>query len=154
MPSLLIFAPCEKVIIDQDNNVSLIGVLNGLQIQVPQNPNAARPRGMAAYKWEVVTYWDIKPEDRGKRFEQHIKLFGPDGEPTKIEATAAVQTNAQNHRITTTVWGFPILEPGRYVLKLYFQEAHSVEPAPENFLMFRFMTPVAEYPIAVTYETK
>jgi hypothetical protein len=41
----LLFAACEKVIIDQDNNVSLISLLQDLKVDIPEGETSSREAG-------------------------------------------------------------------------------------------------------------
>ena len=59
MPKLLMFAPCEKVIIDQFNNPTLVSILQQWapdQRDIPEN-------AFAPQRWDVFTLWYRLAED-------------------------------------------------------------------------------------------
>lgn len=141
MPKLLLFAPCEKVIVDQQNNVSLISILQDLKIQVPETGPVPPANASAAIKWDVLTVWARSDDDAGKRYEQRIALFNPEGAPTEISTTTPVETKNASHRIVATIFGFPIGSSGRYRLKLWLSEDGRESREP-----------IAEYAITVSQE--
>jgi len=141
MPKLQLFAPCEKVLIDQQNTVSLISVLQELKVQVPETGPMPPANAKAAYKWDVLTEWARTDDDFGKRFEQRIALFDPAGKPTELSTTTAINTEKATNRIVATILGFPIGSLGRYTLKLWLSENGQETPQP-----------IAEYAITVSRE--
>jgi|SoiMetStandDraft_2_1073263.scaffolds.fasta_scaffold629529_1 hypothetical protein len=111
MPRLLLFAPCEKVITDQQgNSVSLITLLQEIRYSVFQNvqipPNAALPM-----KWDVLSLWEKETGDEGIEFEQKIRLVDRN-ERVLIEYGAQFRFEKRVHRLTLRILGFPMTEPG------------------------------------------
>jgi len=124
MPKLLIFAACEKVLIDQLNNLSLISVLQEAKVGMPpQGVQAQLPSGaklMAPIKWDVLALW-AKTDD--KVCEQRVALFDPSGNPTGIDATGELDFQGKaTLRHMVTVLGLPVYEMGVYLLKLWVRE--------------------------------
>lgn len=144
MPKLLIFAACEKVLVDQQNNTSLITLLQEAKvgIPVPAPGQEVPPPGakvMAAMKWDALTLW-TKTDD--KIYEQRIALFDPSGNPTGIEAAVGLDFAGKGTlRNVATVFGFPIYEMGVYLMKLWLREKGQ-----------EFGDPIAEFPITVIRE--
>jgi hypothetical protein len=142
MPNLLIFALCERVIVEQGaNTISLIAVMNDLTVPVPAGaeipPNAAAPQ-----RWYVLTMWHRQTDESGRRFEQRVELIGPSGQ-TMVNAQAAVTfpDAALIHRNVVTIEGFPIGFAGAYTLRLSLREADQ-----------EWVTR-AEYPLKVVHHT-
>ena len=143
MPKLLIFAPCQKAIIDKaDNTVSLIGVIQGLVI----NLNAVRPIGdipvdaVIPMSWAIATVWLQTPEDGEKKFEQRIDIITPNN--TRLPANAQqFQMLLRTHQIAVIAASFPIGIQGEYKLVLSLRE---VEANGE-------WIDLAEYPIEIQH---
>src|SRR5437867_283000 len=107
MPRLLLFAACEKFIIDQQNNASMISLLQ--ELAIPVQDNTVPPSGAAAaMKWDAVAIWLKGEDDFGKTYEQRIALFEPSGEPTGVSVSSTFAIEPATHRNVTTIYGFPI----------------------------------------------
>lgn len=119
VPKLLIFAPCEKVIIDQNNNVTLIAVMEAFQVRLPQQEipeNAAAP-----VRWNTLTLWKKEPGDEDTRYEEFVELIGPDG-TLLMKAHAIFAITGPAHRHIAEFYGFPIVRTGgQYSLKLFLR---------------------------------
>ena len=148
MPKLMAFVACEKVIIDQDNNVSLITLLQELKSQIPESVTKEIPPGvktMAAIKWVAFSMWVKASDDENeKEYQQRVALVDPSGESTGIEGAAPFKfgSDKTSMRASVNVLGFPIYATGRYTLRLWMHEKGQPE-SPE---------PIAEYPIVVKRE--
>lgn len=139
MPKLLMFAPCEKVLIDQQNNISLIALLQEVSVEVPEPPLGT----MAALKWDAFSLWLKTPDDAGRSYEQRVALFDPSGHPTGIEGSAPLNFGDKlTLRNIATVFGFPISATGRYLLKLWLYEKG--QPPKEH---------ISEFPILVVRQS-
>ena len=119
MPKLLIFAPCEKVIIDQENNPSLISVLQGLTSTLPKDAKVPQD-ALAVIRWTIFTLWNREEADEGKEFTQDCVLLSPDGKPT-INVSMPFRFTGSTQRNIMQLYGFPIA-PGEYLLKLRLSE--------------------------------
>lgn len=141
MPTLLMFAPCEKVIVSNDNTCSLITLVEVVRIGVLDSPTETLPEGAAIpFNWAIFTLWKPTDEERGRRFQQMVHLIAPSGEAV-LEAPAEFEfePDKRTHRVMSRVMGFPILPAGEYNLKLSLREA-----GQEN--VWREIT---EYPILI-----
>ena len=138
-PKLLLFAACEKVIIDQNNVFSLISLLQELRIEIPEPPpDADGKTPIVPMKWDVVALWTkADADEREALYQTRFALIDPTGRPSEFEGTAdLVFADKQNYRVVTTILGFPIRHEGRYVVRLWLHKKG--EPKGE---------PVAEFPI-------
>src|SRR3712207_1814456 len=81
MPTVKLFAPCMRAIISQeDNSVSLISLLQGVRIPVPQGAEVPA-NAVAPFTWDVVTIWHTLPDDpRDRPFEQRVRVLSPSGD--------------------------------------------------------------------------
>ncbi len=142
MPKLLLFAPCEKLIVDEEGNPTLITVLQNLGIEVPAGEQVPRDV-MTPQTWDVITLWYPEDGDPGKTFHERLEFTQPDGSiPIRTKITFRMEDKTQRNK--THIMGFPIGQAGQSRLNLFLDE-NGTEPARE---------PRAFYPINVTHKAK
>jgi hypothetical protein len=143
MPRILIFAPCEKVILGQgDNSASLITIIRQMQFQVPVGQ--AIPEGAGVFaRLSIFCQWHRLPTDANRVFEQRIVLSLGNENPV-LESVAEFQMTEPLHRLTVNVPLLPILHPGEYSLKLFLREKGQQD----------WGSAIAEYPLGVTHVTE
>jgi hypothetical protein len=136
MPRPLIFAACDNVLIDRDDNsASLISLIEGVTVSIEgEIPEDAR----LPMRWFVFCLWHKEAGDEGKRFEQNIRIISPSGKVGK-ENPFPVVMEKSNHRIKLAVQDLPIGEFGEWTLTLSLREADSGE-----------WKQVASYPFNIT----
>ena len=139
MAKLLIFAPCEKVVIsNEDNAASLISILQGFNVpmQPPQDQTALAP-----VTWYVFTLWERETDDAIED-RQRFELHTPTGELLLQGEAPILRGNELEkifHRTASKIAGFPIKgEFGAYTLTLSTRKAHQSE-----------FTDVAVFPIPI-----
>jgi hypothetical protein len=122
MPKLLLFAPCEKVIIDRESGTaSLITILQDVTVSIP--PDVQLPEKAAVpLRWYVFTVWHKQPGEEGKRFAQEIELSGPDGSSIFSATSQFEMADQSYHRVTSLFSSFPVWQSGWHTLKLYLSE--------------------------------
>jgi hypothetical protein len=136
MPKLLIFAACEKVLLDQNtNSISLIALLQEVHFKVPQGaplvPNASLPM-----QWAAISVWQEEtPADSGVEFEQRVALENAAGQ-LLLENVAKWHFEKSSHRIVANVLGLPIAR--KLALSLTYRVAG-----------MRDWLPAASFPIEV-----
>ena len=143
MPRLLLFAPCERVIIGQgDNSVSLIVVIQEMKFQTFGQAQDIKEDQAVSARFTIFSQWYASSGDEGKGYEQRIAL-GLAGEKAVIEATAEFQfsNNIKMMRIAAQVPLMPILKPGEYSLTLCLREKGESE----------WSKAVADYPLMITH---
>src|SRR5215213_8820562 len=123
MPKILAFVPCEKVIVSQqDNTTSLISLIEGFSIDIPQGVELAEDASIQM-KWYVFSLWEKVVGEEEQRFEQRIELILPDGKKALDMATLIeFEPEPKRFRQVTTVMGFPISPAGPCALKLSLRE--------------------------------
>lgn len=115
------FVPCEKILIDQDNNLSVIAVFQRIDIAVPE-PAKIPETAMSGFRWSVLTMFEREPDDESKVFEQKCELVTPTAKST-MRAAATLRMNHSVERVMITFHGFPVFKtPGSFRLKLYLRE--------------------------------
>lgn len=140
MPKLLAFLPCEKVILDDTKNASLIIVLQG--VGVPIGKEGIPKNAVAPKEWAVFTLWARPaPEDVGKTFYQFVQLLLPDGtEFTKSHLEFKMEAG-KVHTNRLNVVGFPVGQAGEITLNMWLEE-HEAK-----------WTEVYSYPLTVSHLT-
>jgi hypothetical protein len=138
MPRPLLFVACEKVIVAQDQTISIVSILEKMISNVPAS--AALPEHASVpMRWSVVMVWLYEDSDKGKRFETISRLIAQDGsiamhtEPSEIIATS----EKPRFRHVGVVDQFPVTD-GDLVLRLLIRELGTEE-----------WQIVSEYPIEV-----
>src|SRR5437763_15179119 len=130
MPKLLVFAPCEKVIISQDeNNPTLIATLStvGGQFETPQPLNDKT--AMAPMRWSIFSLWQKETGDEAKTLVQHLRFISPSGRRA-IDGGQDFRMLAAIHRMSAHIGGIPVGENGVWRLELFMYE--SGQPIPKE----------------------
>jgi hypothetical protein len=140
MPRILVFAPCEKVIVSEhDNTTSIMSIIEGFTIAVPEGVEVP-PDSSIPITWHVLSLWERADDDKGRNFEQHVGLELPDGRQTlDAPSTLDFQSGKLRFRAVSIVNGFPVSPAGACLLKLSLREVGQGE-----------WQEVATYPIYIT----
>jgi hypothetical protein len=137
----LLFAPCEKALVDQNNNISLISVLEELHIDIPEAVDVPT-KAVGVIHWDVVALWAPTTDDDAKLYEQRVEVVAPNGMVIAGGNVTFEMRTGRNHRNTVRITGFPVGPPGDYVLKLSIRE-------DRDGMLFH---EVATYPLRVKRE--
>jgi hypothetical protein len=124
MPKILLFAPCEKIIIDGvTNNVTLISLLQRVIYRIKTNvqigPNAAVP-----IQWDTLAMWQREEGDEGTTFNQRIELRSASNQ-VLIDRQSPFRFETRFARVITRAQGFPIGTPGFLSLVLSYKRPES-----------------------------
>lgn len=140
MPKLLLFAPCEKVLVDEKSHTtSLIVILQEIHYKVPPGTQL-QPNALLSMNWSVVSLWqEEEPADAGVEFEQRVVLENSAG-TALIANEVKWKFEKPSHRIVGNVPGIPV-GTRRLMLKLSFR-----------VVMSRDWHEVAAFPIELMQE--
>lgn len=143
---LLIFAPCEKVILDKAGNPSLISIMQNVHITVPDGEtvpdNAVSPK-----EWFVFTHWLASDEDMGVTLSQKTQVILPDGKvfgDPPVTSSASFKVDDPEKRIIqnlVTLLGFPVGREGPISVRAWIEDEGG-----------KAITDVLNYPLKVIYE--
>ena len=119
MPKLMVFAPCEKVIVDSNTGTpSLISLLNTIStiakagVEIPSD-------GAVFRTWDTFTLWWPMPEDRDKQIRQITQIILPDGKVFLAQYNDFVLENRLHYNVTHW-FVFPSLE-GVYSITMWLE---------------------------------
>src|SRR5260370_10196220 len=124
---LLVFAPCEKVIIDHKGNPSLISLMQKITVQIPAGDlEKLPPTAMAPMTWYVFTHWLIEENEMGREFVQRVDVVLPNkevlagkGSSITFKPTDPAKNIMQNN---VTLMGLPVGRSGPITVNLWVEE--------------------------------
>jgi hypothetical protein len=139
LPRLLLFAPCQKGIVDKnEGTVSMIGLVNG--VTVASLSDAVEENAVLPYSWCAVSAWYKEEGDEDASFEDLVELVTPNGNIV-VRSVIPFSISARIHQNLHNSFGFPVGEPGVYTLRI------SIRRLPEE----SEWSIVSEYPIEVIH---
>ena len=122
MPKLLVFAVCEKIIVDDSGNATLITLLNEIHIALPTDGTVLPPDALAPKEWAVFAMWAVEQEDFGHDFVQEMEMSFEDGTifkkqslPFHVKPDVRVAVNRAN------IIGFPIGKQGSFTVTVWLR---------------------------------
>jgi hypothetical protein len=122
MPKLLVFAPCERVILaaEGDPSASLIAILQGFGVPVrpPRDERVNIPM-----VWHIFSLWEQVSDD-DLSYRQKFQLVGASGEELIMSRVLPVIAKTDRpkrfHRVNVRIAGFPLKgDAGDYLVKLW-----------------------------------
>lgn len=140
MPKLLVFVPCERVILGQgDNSVSLIILIQKLQLNQTQTP-PLEENGTVFARISLFAEWLKSLDDSDKTFEQKF-TFGSAGTKPIVETAMEFKMSQRTLRTIGLFEGFPVVPAGEYEFSLWLREKGADWPD----------VPVARYPVEIAH---
>jgi len=123
MPKILIFAPCDKVIVsEQDNTTSLISLIEAFTIGISEDAEVPEDASIPL-KWHILALWERLEGEEGKNFEQRTQFILPNGrEGLGGTMTLDFKPESKRFRAVSIILGFPVSPSGACVLKLSVRE--------------------------------
>lgn len=150
MLKLLVYAPCEKVIVAVDQTVSLISMMESVQVNVgPDLPADA----LAPIRWSILSLWKRDQEvQEPVQIEERADVVRPDG----IVATGGTTkfTVSNDHlfyRSLVQVPVFPIGLPGFVKVRC---QTRQTNPDTEWTEFAEFPLLVIHQPVEIDKQTK
>ena len=122
MPKLLVFAPCTKFIVsEEDNSASWIAIMEGLEVGIPAGVTELPANASVPFSWTVATMWYSTPEDSDKEYEQRVQILWPDGR-LLAEGIVLFRMTHRTHRNRVNIQSFNVSQPGEQLLRLAIRE--------------------------------
>jgi hypothetical protein len=141
MPKLLLFVPCEKLLVDENGNPTLVCLIQTIGLQIKKDVEVPE-QTVAPREWDIVTLWEPLEGEQGAKFAQHIELVLPDGRPSPIASRLEFQMGDRSQRNKVHIIGFPVGRVGNYTLKMRLE---ALSPGVAGY-------PEVSYPIQITHE--
>lgn len=142
MPKLLLFVPCEKAILAQDNSVSLINILETFTVTLPEEVKSKLPAPLKApMNWVVVVLWERVPGDESKSYEQILRFVLPDGQ-IAFEGVERFEMSQRFMRNIAAIEGVPAGQAGDCRLSLSLREISAQDR----------LEPIADFPLIVVHQ--
>ncbi len=140
MPRLVLFAACEKALIDQQTNViSLMSLLQVINVQIP--PGTVVPSNAAIpMQWATVSIFQPTPDDKDKTYEHRTTLVNNTGVTQLESPISPFELKSEFHRVIGQINGMPIGSAGPHQLKCLIREKGAAD-----------WTEVGNYPIAMKW---
>jgi hypothetical protein len=125
MPTLILFAVCEKVILEAAGNASIINLVHGMEAASAQQGPIIAPilrNAVSPVTWSIFAVWRAAPGDTDKQFVEKVEILWPDRTvfyavdfPLKFEANKTI------HQSTANVIGFPIGQVGDVTVNMWIE---------------------------------
>ena len=121
MPRLLWTIICQRAILSAQNTITLVDVLDEVQLPVapPKELLAPRkPRLMIPMKFAVVSLWERGGSREAGRTEARLRMLSPTGKKF-VEARYVIELSAtQRFRSLSEAAGVPYYGPGNYTMRV------------------------------------
>lgn len=122
MPHLLLFAPCQKAIIDKsDGSISMIGLVQGFTAQ-QETDEPIPANAVVPVPWSAVIVWQKEASDEGRVFEQKLVIVAPEGGLQPDPIVVSFKMENRIHQLTLNGSAFPMGVRGEYKLSLSLRD--------------------------------
>lgn len=120
MPKLLLFAPCERVIIDDQGSATLVIILHKIAVFNPKIEELPKD-AVAPKEWVVFTLWEPMAEDIGKEFVQVLQTILPDGSEFKKSEMRFRFQEGKRQQNRMLIQGMPVGQDGKLALNTWLE---------------------------------
>lgn len=134
MPTLLIFAPCEKVILDHNNNPTLVVLMEKVNLDIRSLEQELPKNTTGPKEWAIFTRWQSSPEDMGKDFVQRVRILWPDKAEFQKQEARFKATEVLAH-ITINILGFPIGQEGPITIQVWLEHNEKIVSPEYSFAL-------------------
>lgn len=126
MPQLQTFALAEKGLLTREGTVSLIVILQRMEISVKaaHDPRALPKNAVAPMTWCAYTLWHEQDQEHGVEFTNVIKVSWPDKSEFLTTSSKFSFTETKTHSVLQNVIGFPVGQQGEVVVDMWLERDH------------------------------
>jgi hypothetical protein len=129
MPRLLTLLPCERVLLGDDQTISLIIILSEVHFKIPPNNPPPKTGAVMFYRWAVMCQWEVAEEESNIEWEQQLSLRDASGlsifeNITKFQMPTP---EVRIHRMISAFEMIPLLPPDMYYLSTRCRKAGDSE---------------------------
>jgi hypothetical protein len=137
MPELIAFIACDKVLMDEQRNPTLVVLIENIEAGVLEG--AAIPEQLMAPKeWAIFTLWKRSEQEQGKHYKQ-ISVLTAARNSNRMQVELEFNFDEILHRTISRIVGFPVGTVGTALLETWLEENGS--PVTEKI----------SYPIKVSH---
>lgn len=128
MPRLILFAPCERLIVGgEDNTLTMVAIMSEIYANVPFPLDQPLPENASIpMRWYFGSLWMVGAEEHGKPFVQRIELKSEDGK-VLLSSMMPFTMDKVFMRCIIHIQGFPISKPGMLKASLAVRAESAVE---------------------------
>lgn len=121
MPRLLVFAACDRILIDDSGIPSLISIVDEFTLTIKGDTKIGRD-AVGPTQWAIYTKWEKTSGDDDKEFVQIIQALWPDkSEFKRIKAPFRFQSDKKGHQNRIEINGFPMGQEGLVTLNMWLE---------------------------------
>lgn len=122
---LVLFAACDKVLVDQDRNLSLILIHHTVHLVIPSG-QVVPPNAMLPKEWYVTATWHANADEVGRNFTQIIEFDSPTGSAilprVAVGPFSFTVTGERRHVNTISLHAFPGGQQGMFAIRTWLEE--------------------------------
>lgn len=121
MPRLVIFAVCDRVLIEDRGTASLITITDEFTVTIKGDTKIGRD-AVGPTQWVIFTKWEKTSGDDDKEFVEIIQVLWPDkSEFKRIEFLFGFQPDKKGHQNRFEIVGFPVGQEGPVTLNMWLE---------------------------------
>ncbi len=121
MPRLVIFAVCDRILIEDKGTVSLIKIADEFTVTIKGDTKIGRD-AVGPTEWAIFTKWEKTSGDDDKEFVEIIQALWPDkSEFKRIEFPFRFQPDKKRQQNRFEIVGFPVGQEGPVTLNMWLE---------------------------------
>jgi hypothetical protein len=146
MPELLALLACEKVLIDENRNPTLVVIMEKVEATIPAGQQLPA-NVLAPQPWVIFTMWKRKEGEQPGHCKQLIEIVPPGDSSPKLTSEAEFDFTEIIHKVTSRVNGMPVGNAGICWINVKLQSAVGLtETFPYPLQIVHNYVPAAEMP--------
>jgi hypothetical protein len=118
MAKLAYVVICQRALLDQTRNVSLVQVLEELGVAPPPSDPPVPPGAIIPFPACIVTSWKRDKNGRSERAKGRVRLLAPSGKQFARAEFEIDVASAERARCMLELPGIPYHGPGFYVVRI------------------------------------
>ncbi len=121
MPKLLVFAVCEKVLIEDRGTANLIRIFDELTATIKEGTKVPKD-AVGPTEWAIFTKWKKMPGDDDKEFVEVVQALWPDKtEFKRLDVPFRFPPDKSGQQLRREIVGFPVGQQGDVTLNMWLE---------------------------------
>jgi len=123
MPKLLVFVPCEKLIMSQgENTPTVISIMTEVRFFIDP-PDAKLPEGaMGPFRWTLFSMWQCSEADKDHEYRYRVQLISDEDGRALFDQASPLRFRRAIHHVMTPIDALP-MKIGQYSIRLLLDDA-------------------------------